>query len=240
MGGIMEQKQLKQFIFYDLYAELMDVLNDEERGKLLRRMCEYMFARGEQGELLDKKMIFLWGNIVDVLEADKQAQADGKTIRASRQMKHFTFFRNFYEAVELMDDKQAGQYIKALYHYALNSEEPSKLCLPVDLYYALAKRKLALSKMRSSIGKKGGKAKRIPVTSEQVRAAQQHAISIGMDGFLNNHPQIRNDIYKSSMHLTEGVDWTMLDDALYTSPYADCKSLYQILTHYKEIVGERW
>ena len=82
----------------------------------------------EQNELSDKKMIFLWGNIVDFLEADKQAQLDGKTIRASRQMKHFTFYRKFYEAVELMDDKQAGIYIKALYKYAFSNEYPSKLC----------------------------------------------------------------------------------------------------------------
>ena len=234
----MEQKQLKQFTFYDLYAELMDVLNDEERGKLLRRMCEYMFAK-EQNELSDKKMIFLWGNIVDFLEADKLAQLDGKTIRASRQMKHFTFYRNFYEAVELMDDKQAGIYIKALYNYAFSNEDPSKLYSPVDLYYTLAKRKLALSKMRSYVGKKGGKAERIPVTSEQVKAAQQQVVTIGIDGFLKNHPQIRNDIYKSSMHLTDGVDWTMLDEMLDGSSYLDCKSLYQILTHYKEIVAER-
>ncbi|MCH5180973.1 MAG: hypothetical protein J1F32_07150 [Erysipelotrichales bacterium] len=234
----MEQKQLKQFTFYDLYAELMDVLNDEERGKLLRRMCEYMFAE-KQNELSDKKMIYLWGNIIDFLEADKLAQLDGKTIRASRQMKHFIFYRNFYEAVELMDDKQAGIYIKALYNYAFNSEDPSKLCSPVDLYFTLAKRKLALSKVRSYVGKKGGKAERIPVTSEQVSAVQQQVVSIGIDGFLNNHPQVRNDIYKSSMHLTDGVDWTMLDEMLSASSYSDCKSLYQILTHYKEIVGER-
>lgn len=67
----MEQKQLKQFTFYDLYAELMDVLNDDERGKLLRRMCEYMFVNGEQTELTDKKLIFLWGNIADYLDAEK-------------------------------------------------------------------------------------------------------------------------------------------------------------------------
>lgn len=48
----MEQNQLKQFTFYDLYAELMVVLNDEERGKLLRRMCEYMFMDGEQRFIL--------------------------------------------------------------------------------------------------------------------------------------------------------------------------------------------
>ena len=163
----MEQTQLKQFIFYDLYAELMDVLNDEERGKLLRRMCEYMFAGGEQSELMDKKMLFLWGNIVDVLEADKQAQTDGKTIRASRQMKHFTFYRNFYEAVELMADKQAGQYIKALYHYALSSEEPSKLCAPVDLYYALAKRKSGVRACEREWGSKSGicgRTRQMPLT----------------------------------------------------------------------------
>ena len=100
----MEQKQLKQFTFYDLYAELMDVLNDEERGKLLRRMCDYMFAE-EQNELSDKKMIFLLSNIIDFLEADKLAQLDGKTIRASRQMKHFTFYHNFYAAMKQMNNK---------------------------------------------------------------------------------------------------------------------------------------
>ena len=237
----MEQKQLKQFTFYDLYAELMDVLGDEERGKLLRRMCEYMFVDSERNELADKKLIFLWGNIVDYLDADKQAQLSGKSVRAIRQMKHFAFYRNFYEAVELIEDKQAGQYVKAIYNYALNNVEPGKLCSPVDLYYTLAKRKLALSKVRSSIGKKGGSVERIPVTVEQVNAIQPKGLSsIGMDGFLKRHPQVKNDIYQSSMYLTEGVDWTTLDEELYTSKYSECKSLYQILTHYKEIVGGSW
>ena len=35
--------QLTKFTFYDLYAELMDTLTDEERGKLLRAMCAYAF-----------------------------------------------------------------------------------------------------------------------------------------------------------------------------------------------------
>ncbi|MDE6411120.1 MAG: hypothetical protein K2L02_01090 [Clostridia bacterium] len=233
----MENEQLKQFTFYDLYAELMEVLSDEERGKLLRRMCEYMFTAGEQKELTDKKLIYLWGNIVDYLDADKQARLNGKMVRASNKMRHFSFYRNFYEAVVLMEDKQAGQYIKAIYNFALNSIEPSKIPSPVDLYYTLAKRKLELSKVRSSIGKKGGKAERIPVTAEQVNAIQPKGLtSIGMDGFLKNNPQVENDIYKSSLHLTEGVDWTMLDYELPNSAYRDCKSLHQILMHREEIV----
>ncbi|MDE6058833.1 MAG: hypothetical protein K2G44_02210 [Clostridia bacterium] len=180
----MENEHLKQFTFYDLYAELMDVLSDEERGKLLRLMCDYMYTEGEQKELTDKELIYLWGNMIDYLDADKQAQINGKTVRASNKMRHFNFYRNFYEALELMEDKQAGQYIKAVYNYALNSIEPSKLFSPVDLYYKLAKRKLELSKVRSSIGKKGGKAERIPVTVEQVNAIQPKGLtSIGMDGF---------------------------------------------------------
>ncbi len=238
----MEQKQLKQFTFYDLYAELMDVLNDEERGKLLRHICGYMFTNSERNELTDKKLIYLWGNIVDYLDVDKQAQLNGRTAKSlNKQMRHFTFYRNFYEAVELMEDKQAGQYVKAVYSYALNNAEPSKLVSPVDLYYTLAKRKLELSKVRSSIGKKGGKAERIPVTTEQVNAIQPKGLSsIGMDGFLLNNPQVKNDIFKSSMHLTEGIDWTTLDEELPNSAYGDSKSLYQILTHYKEIIGNSW
>lgn len=167
-------------------------------------------------------------------------QMSGKPIRANRNMRHFTFYRNFYEAVELMEDKQAGQYIKAVYNYTLNNTEPNKLVSPVDLYYTLAKRKLALSKVRSSIGKKGGNTERIPVTNEQVNAIQPHGLtSIGIEGFLKNNPQVKNDIFKSSMHLTEGVDWTTLDEKLLVSKYYDCKSLYQILTHYKEIVGAK-
>ena len=71
----MEQKQIKQFTFYDLYAELMDVLNDEERGKLLRRMCEYMFTEEVQKELTDKKLIFLWGEYSRLLRRE-QASTD--------------------------------------------------------------------------------------------------------------------------------------------------------------------
>lgn len=235
------EQLLKQFTFYDLYAELMDVLNDEERGKLLRYMCEYMFSDGEQSELTDKKLIFLWGNIVDYLDVDKQAQLSSKVTRANKQMRHFMFYRNFYEATELMEDKQAGQYIKAVYNYALNNTEPNKLVPPVDLYYTLAKRKLQLSKVRSNVGKKGGNTERIPVTTEQVNAIQPKGLSsIGMDGFLKNNPQVKNDIYKSSMHLTEGINWTSLDEELPTSAYCDCKSLYQVLMHYNEIVRNNW
>jgi len=235
---IKEEIITKQFTFYSLYTELMDTLTDDERGGITRRMCAYMFGENQQTELADKKLRFLWGNIIDCLESDKQARLSGKTPKGlNRQMPHFTFYENFNEAIELMEDKQAGQYVKAIYGYMLDGKEPTKLPAPVDLYYRLAKRKLALSKVRGNVGKKGGTAERKPVTTEQINAIQPDIASIGIDGFLKNNPQVRNDIFNSSLHLTQGIDWTFLDDLLPQSAYHDCKSLYQILTHYKEIMG---
>lgn len=95
--------------------------------------------------------------------------------------------------------------------------------------------------MRSSVGKKGGKAERTLATIEQINAIQPQGLSlIGINGFLKRNPQVKNDIYKSSMHLTEGINWTSLDEELRYSEYMDCKSLYQILTHYNEIVRNNW
>ncbi len=233
------EKQIDKFTFFDLYAEIMDTLTDEERGALLRAICEEMFTEAVRKELKDKKLIFLWGNIYDLLCVDKTARESGTTPKGlNRQMKHFTFYRNFYEAIELMDDKQAGLYGKALYNYALNEQEPSKLPSPVDTYYRLSKRKLALSKVRSKVGKKGGSTVNTPVTIEQINAVQLHGLtSIGIEEFLRRNPQIKNDIYNPSLHLTEGIDWTMLDDCLPISRYHDCKSLYKILMNYKEIIS---
>lgn len=230
--------QLTKFTFYDLYAELMDTLTDEERGKLLRAMCAYAFEDAPPA-LTDKKLVYLWGNIVDTLCVDKEAQESGRTPKGlNRQMKHFMFHRNFYEALPLMDDKQAGQFAKAIYNYALNEQEPLKLSSPVDTYYKLAKRKLQLSKTRSKIGKIGGNAPRVKVTDEQINEQTSVELGLNFDEFLRRNPQITNDIYKTSQHLIERVDWAMLDYCLPKSPYREYTSLYKILTHYDEILKE--
>lgn len=117
------------------------------------------------------------------------------------------------------------------------ADETPQLKSPVDGYFTLAKRKLDLSKTRSKVGKKGGDTARIPVSTEQVNATQPFGLkSIGMDGFLRNNPQVRNDVYKNSMRLAEGINWSYLDEMQPTSAYSNCKSLYQILTNYNEII----
>ena len=227
----MEQtRQNKQFPFYDFYAEILRGLTDEEAGRMTKRICAYMFTHDPVAEITDAKERFYWGNLVDVLEESK------KSATPNRRMKHFGFQENFYDALQLLDDKQGGQYIKAICGYMFEDKTPM-LKPPVDNFFSLAKRKLDLSKLRRRVGSKGGNTERIPVTKEQVRAADQYAAaSIGMDGFLKRFPRVKNDIYKSSVHLTVGVDWTILADELPYSSYRDSTSLYQILSHYKEIV----
>ena len=235
----MEQtRQIKQFQFYDFYAEILNGLNDESAGRIARLMCEYMFTDNAVAGIKDDKERFYWGNIVDVLQESKENELNGKqSTGLNRKMKHFTFQNNFYDAIKLLDDKQSGQYIKAICGYMFENKTPT-LKPPTDGFFILAKRKLDLSKTRKRNGSKGGKAERIPVTAEQVKKADIMAgASIGMDGFLKKYPQVRNDLYKPSMHLASGIDWTTLADELPYSPYRECKSLYQILSHYNEIVG---
>ena len=108
----MEQtRQIKQFQFYDFYAEILNGLNDESAGRIARLMCEYMFTDNAVAEIKDDKERFYWGNIVDVLQESKENEIKGKqSTGLNRKMKHFTFQDNFYDAIKLLDDKQGGQY----------------------------------------------------------------------------------------------------------------------------------
>ena len=224
----MEQPQaIKQFPFYDFYAQILCALKDEEAGRLTKRMCAYMFSSEPLTDIEDSKERFYWGNLVDVLEESKDALQIGKSPSGlNRRMKHFTFQENFYDALCLLDEKQGGQYVKAICEYMFEDKVPM-LKPPVDSFFALAKRKLDLSKLRKRNGSRGGTAKHKRVPEPP----------LDMDGFLLRQPQVRNDIYRSSMHLTEGVNWSLLNDRLPQSVYRNCQSLYQILIHYRDIVG---
>ena len=234
----MEQtRQIKQFQFYDFYAEILSGLNDESAGRIARLMCEYMFTDNAVAEIKDDKERFYWGNTVDVLQKSKENELKGKqSTGLNHKMKHFTFQDNFYDAIKLLDDKQSGQYIKAICGYMFENKTPT-LKPPTDGFFILAKRKLDLSKTRKKNGSKGGKKEKTPVIKEQVSAANEITRErLDMDGFLKRNPQIKNIIYPLSMRLTDGIDWTKLADKLPYSAYRDSTNLYQIVAHYKEIV----
>ena len=224
----MEQPQaIKQFPFYDFYAQILCALKDEEAGRLTKRMCTYMFSNEPLTDIEDSKERFCWGNLVDVLEESKDALQNGEAPSGlNRRMNHFAFQENFYDALCLMDEKQGGQYVKAICEYMFE-DKVTTLRPPVDSFFALAKRKLDLSKMRKRNGSRGG-------TAKQKRTPEP---PLDMDGFLHRQPQVKNDIYKSSMHLTEDINWSLLNDRLPQSVYRDSTSLYQILSHSSDIIG---
>ena len=114
-----------------------------------------------------------------------------------------------------------------------------KLKPPVDAYFALAKRKLGLSRTRKKIGSVGGKQERVKVTDEQVEAVTSTECGVSFDEFMSMHPNVQNDLYASRQHLLNGVDWAWLDIGMDRQPqWKRCNSLYQLLTHYKEIIKE--
>ena len=238
-GETMEQKQLTQFTFYDLYWDLIRQSDDASAGRLVRNICQYMFTDETIDEPQDDKENFFWSNIVDLLEEDKQIETHGKQPKnLNAKMQHFTFVDTYYKAIKLMTETGSGQYIKAICEYMFNGTE-KKLKSPVDAYFALAKRKLELSRTRKKIGSVGGKQERIKLTDTDVEEktfVDEYAPSF--EDFMRRRPYIKNDLYKSSEHLLKGVDWGLLDVGLDKClQYKNCTSLYQLLVHYKEIIA---
>ena len=235
----MEQKQLKQFTFYDLYWDLIKQSDDASAGRLIRNICQYMFTNETVDEPQDDRENFFWSNIVDLLEEDKQTEMSGKQPKnLNSKMRHFTFVDTYYKAIKLMTEVESGQYVKAICEYMFNGTE-RKLKSPVDAYFALARRRLELSRTRKKIGSVGGKQERIKVTDKQVEMVTKTECGVSFDEFMSMHPNIVNDLYNSNKRLLNGVDWGYLDMGLDKHPeYKNCDSLFRILTHYKEIVRD--
>lgn len=87
----MEQKQLKQFTFYDLYADILNGLNDVDAGKFAKRICEYEFENVEPTDVMTDKEVFYWSNISDMLAEVKEIEMQGKIPKKyNLRAKHFT------------------------------------------------------------------------------------------------------------------------------------------------------
>ena len=236
----MEQKQLTQFTFYELYWTLIKQLNDEAAGRMATSICTFMFTDEEISELSDNLENYYWHNILDILSEDKEIELQGKIPKTlNRTMRHFTFLNIYFEAMQLMqDDIQRGIFIKAICEFMFEGKE-RKLKPPVEQHFELAKRKLLLSRTRKKIGSVGGKQERIKLTDidvEEKTFIDEYTPSF--EDFMRRRPYIKNDLYKSSEHLLKGVDWGLLDVGLDKClQYKNCTSLYQLLVHYKEIIA---
>lgn len=237
----MEEKNLKQFTFYDLYYDALKGLSDEAAGRTAKNICLFMFTDETVTVPQDNKENFFWSSIVDVLEEDKRIESSGRQPKNLKsKMRHFTFYDTCYKALKLMTDVEGGQYIKAICEYMFFGTE-RKLKPPVDMYFNFAKKKLELSRKRKSSGSKGGATARVKVTDEEIaKVTEKKNQYVSFDDFMAENPKIKNDLYASRMHLLDGVNWMKLDCGLEKSDYKDCDSLYRILMHKEEIMNNAW
>lgn len=70
----MEQKQLTQFTFYDLYWDLIKQSDDSVAGRLIQNICKYMFTDERIEPSPDDMKNYFCSNIVDALEEDKKLE----------------------------------------------------------------------------------------------------------------------------------------------------------------------
>ena len=214
----MEQKQLTQFTFYDLYWDLIKQSDDGTAGRLIRNICKYMFTDVPITEPQDDKENYFWSNIVNILDEDKQCELSGKIPKTlNRKMRHFTFLDTYYKAIKLMTETESGQYVKAICDYMFDGTE-RKLKPPVDAYFALAKRKLSLARTRKKIGAIGGKTDKptSTITLEKIKADFR----------------LSGDIFNKDEYL-QGIELARVYAYFKANPPQEGRNLYRAFEDYK-------
>ena len=214
----MEQKQLTQFTFYDLYWDLIKQSDDGMAGRLIQNICTYMFTDEPIMEPTDDKENYFWSNIVDVLDEDKLCELNCRISKTlNRKMRHFTFLDTYYKAIKLMKEVESGQYVKAICDFMFDGTE-RKLKPPVDAYFALAKRKLSLARTRKKVGAIGGKTdKPTPaVTLEKIKADFR----------------LSGDIFNKDEYL-KGLDLAHVYAYFKANPPTEGRNMYRAFEDYK-------
>ena len=208
-------KQITKFMFYELYWSLIKNESEEMAGRFIKRICQYMFTGNKLPTLKDKKEAFIWSNIEDFLIRSKEAEKNGKSLKTlNQQMRHFAFLETYYRAIDLMDDEQSGAYMKALCKYMFEGIETAELIPPADVYFALAKLKLSLSKKRSNAAKTSRKTEKKDDITGAGNAMEEERKPMTFDGFMKLHPAIKDDIYPNGRGVLKSVNWARLNELI--------------------------
>ncbi len=214
----MEQTQLKQFTFYDLYWDLIKQSDDDIAGRLIQNICKYMLTDELVEPPQDDKENYFWSNIVDILEEDKLCELNGRLPKTlNRKMRHFTFLDTYYKAMKLMTETECGQYVKAICDYMFDGTE-RKLKPPVDAYFALAKRKLSLTRTRKKVGTIGGKSDKstTPITLEKIQSDFRFS----------------GELFNKDEYL-RGIDLAKVYAYFKTNPSQEGRNIYRAFEDYK-------
>ena len=217
---------MEQFTFYDIYADVIDQLSDDEAGRFVKRLCGYSVLEQEDKPSKNETENCFWEIILPTLSDATAIERQGKIpYYLNRQMRHFTFKAAYARMLHtIKDDADAGKFIKAICKYMFEGKEPQELASPINNYFKLFRKSFDLSKHRSESGKKGGKAKKKPKKTYT------------FEDFMRYNPHIQNDLF--SEKLKEDRDWELLNARLKENEKWRTETrLYKILSNYRTIIG---
>ena len=151
------EESMEQFTFYELYADILQSMDDVSAGKLASRICAYEFEDREPAEEMTDRGNFYWSNIADILREVKETESIGKMPKKyNLQFEHFTFYETYYKAMKLMNVRKQGIFVKAVCAYMFGNEELKFEDRTLQGYFSLCKRKMDLSMKRKASGRTGG------------------------------------------------------------------------------------
>ena len=235
----MEQEKLKQFTFYDLYADILKSLNDVDAGKFAKRICEYEFENAKLTDTMTDKEVFYWSNISDMLAEVKEIEMQGKMPKKyNLRTKHFTFYDTYFNAMKLLNDRQGGMFVKAVCDYMFGGVMPNFNDKTMQGYFNLCKRKMDISKQRKSVGTSGGNAKKKP--KKQTKAEKIPAEIMTYEQFRQKYTEVQGELYGSAERYKAALDWT--DVAAKVETDIDLQSeanIYRLTQKYAQRYGEK-
>ncbi len=235
----MEQKQLKQFTFYELYADILNGLNDVDAGKFAKRVCEFKFENTEPTNTMTDKEVFYWSNIADMLAEVKSIEMQGKIPKKyNLRTKHFTFYDTYFNAMKLLNDRQCGMFIKAICEYMFGGVMPDFNDKTMQGYFNLCKRKMDISKQRKTVGTSGGSAKKNP--KKVTEAERMPTETMTYEEFIQKYTEIQGELYGSAECYKTALDWTKVAERLGTDIDLRAEAnIYRLTQKYVQRYGEK-
>lgn len=235
----MEQEKLKQFTFYELYADILNGLNDVDAGKFAKRICEYEFENAEPTDVMTDKEIFYWSNISDMLADVRAIEMQGKIPKKyNLRAKHFTFYDTYFNAMKLLNDRQCGMFVKAICEYMFGGIMPNFNDKTMQGYFNLCKRKMDISKQRKSIGTSGGNAKKN--SKKETEVEKIPAKTIIYEEFRRKYPEIQGELYGSAERYKTALDWAEVATKLKTDMDLQIETnIYRLTQKYVQRYGEK-
>lgn len=211
-------KELEQFTFYELYADILQSTDDVSAGKLASCICAYEFEdREPDGEMTDKER-FYWSNIADILKEVKETERAGKKPKKyNLQSRHFTFYAAYYNAMKLLNVRKRGTFIKAVCAYMFEDKPPAFEDKTMQGYFNLCKRKMDVSRKRKKSGRTGGmREKRIYAASPiedatptpQGTEEDEPQKMLTYEDFRAAYPDIQGNLFGTGQAYETALDWS--------------------------------